>query len=67
MRRNPFSLSDCIKYLEKHGGTLSMSMCKTKWPDGTETDFSWQYSAGDLKVCGAKTAIGAIRSHMERQ
>ena len=55
----------CVEYLETHGGRLTQSWTRTKWPDGTTTDFAWQYAADDTGVLGAKTAIGAIQQHME--
>lgn len=57
----------CVEYLEKHGGRLTQSCCKTKWPDGTVTYLSWQYLAGNTGVLSSKTAIGAIKQHMEAE
>lgn len=57
----------CVEYLETHGGRLTQCMCRTKWPDGSETDFVWQYAAENAGVLGAKTAMDAIRQHMESE
>ena len=57
----------CIEYLEAHGGRLTQSMCRTKWPDGTVTDFAWQYAADDTGVVGAKTAMDALKQHMKSE
>jgi len=56
----------CVEYLEKHGGRLTQSQCRSKWPDGTVTDLTWQYSANDT-ILSAKTAMDAIWQHMETQ
>jgi hypothetical protein len=54
-----------FKYLEENGGCLSKHYGETLWPDGTITDFVWQYSDGghQIGVLGAKTAIDAIKMH----
>ena len=57
--------SNCIAYLEAHGGRLYQVYGKTQWPDGSVTDFVWQYSADSIGVTGAKTARAAIEQHME--
>lgn len=61
----PSEIVRCVEYMESTGGRLTQSMCRTKWPDGTVTDFSWQYAADDTGVLGAKTAMDAIRQHMK--
>jgi len=57
--------SKCLAYLEVHGGRLQQVGGKTQWPDGSVTDFVWQYGADSIGVTGAKTAKAAIEQHME--
>ena len=57
----------CFRYLEETLGRLSVSQVITKWPDGSKTKHSWQYSAKGICVTAQKTAMDAILLHIESQ
>jgi len=54
-----------VDYLEVHQGRLVCVYGKTTWPDGTITDYVWQYSADDILVTAAKTDFDAVKQHQE--
>ena len=54
-----------MAYLAAHQGRLCCNYGNIEWPDGTTTNYSWQYAADNTCVTAAKTAMEAIERHAE--